>query len=143
MPGDESSRAYCEAVSSETVTVIERPVAGSLAMTEPGAIAVRSPTSTIVFEPSLSVARANPACVASAANRTESALPRYRPECPRERSASVLADAASLSYTLPASAATQPARASAFPCSLSLIRRNMSTPIATIGHHDDEHEEDR
>ena len=53
-PGEDSSRAYWDAVSSETVTVIALPTAGSLTITDPGAIAVRSPTSAIVLDPLLS-----------------------------------------------------------------------------------------
>ena len=95
-PGEDSSRAYCAAVASETVTVIERLAAGSLTMTEPGAIAVRFPTLTIVLEPSLSVALASPACIASSANRTESALPCMDPIARASVSASLRAEAASL-----------------------------------------------
>ena len=101
--------------------------------TEPGAIAVRSPTSTTVREPLLSVALARPDCVATLAKRTESALPCSDPTVRASVAASVRADAASLWYRLPAVAAMPPARASAFPCWLSLIRLNTSTPIATIG----------
>ncbi len=43
-PGEDSSHAYCAAVASETVTVIEQLATGSLTMTEPGAVAVRFPT---------------------------------------------------------------------------------------------------
>ena len=60
-PGEDSSRAYWEAVSSDTVTVIALAAAGFLTITEPGATAVRSPTSTIVLEASVTVARASPA----------------------------------------------------------------------------------
>ena len=95
-PGEDSSRAYCAAVASETVMVIERLAAGSLTMTEPGAIAVRFPTLTIVLEPSLSVALASPACIASSANRTESALPCMDPIARASVSASLRAEAASL-----------------------------------------------
>ena len=95
-PGADSSRAYWEAVSSETVTVITLPPAALSTSTEPGAIAVRSPTSTTVREPLLSVALARPDCVATLAKRTESALPCSDPTVRASVAASVRADAASL-----------------------------------------------
>jgi hypothetical protein len=65
-------------------------------MTEPGAIAARSPISTSVLDPSLSVALANPTRVASAANRTDRALPLTDPTARASVSASARANAASL-----------------------------------------------
>lgn len=95
-PAVASSRAYSEAVSSDAVTIIARPPPRDLRIAEPGAIALRSPTSTIVLDPFISVALASPACLASDARWTDSALPFSDPTARPSVTASLRADAASL-----------------------------------------------